>query len=144
MTQDHRPDSPENPFAGTGPVVLDIGGDVGAVIVTMPADLVGSEVDIVASDVDLDSATGTDDHDHDHGHGHGHGHAHGDGHGDRPHVAVVRRPLPDGRLVPTLVYPEVVEGRYRLLPKGTNDVVMEVDVVGGQVTEVTWPTVVRP
>ena len=57
----------------------------------------------------------------------------------RPHVAVVARPLPDGRLVPTLVYPELVEGRYRLLLQGTDDVVMEVDVVGGRVTETVWP-----
>lgn len=138
------PDSPENPFAGTGPVVLDIGGEVGAVIVTMPVEMVGEEVDIVSVDVDL-AATHDHGHDHEddehgHGHGHGHGHRHGHGHGDRPHVAVVRRPLPDGREVPTLVYPEVVEGRYRLLPKGTDEVVMTVDVVGGQVTEVTWPT----
>jgi hypothetical protein len=52
---------------------------------------------------------------------------------------VVARPLPDGRLVPTLVYPELVEGRYRLLLQGTDDVVMEVDVVGGRVTEAVWP-----
>ena len=127
---ERSPDSPENPFAGTGPVVLDIGGDVGAVIVTMPLAMVGEEVDIVADGVDVTVPV-----DDDHGHGHGHDH----GHGDRPHVAVVRRPLPDGREIPTLVYPEVVEGHYRLLLKGTADVVMEVDVVGGQVTEATWP-----
>ncbi|MBU1802590.1 MAG: hypothetical protein KKA97_10225 [Actinobacteria bacterium] len=43
--------------------------------------------------------------------------------------------------VPSLIYPEVREGRYRLLMKGTDVVVMEVDVVGGQVTQATWPTV---
>ncbi len=134
---DRLPDSPENPSAGSGPVVLDIGGDVGAVIVTMPTAMVGKEVDIVPADADLASYDGGG-HDHD-DHGHEHGHGHGHGHGHRPHVAVIRRPLPDGREVPTLVYPEVVEGRYRLLPKGTDDVVMTVDVVGGQVTEVTWP-----
>ena len=36
MAEDRLPDSPENPTAGFGPVVLDIGDDVGAVIVTMP------------------------------------------------------------------------------------------------------------
>ncbi len=41
--------------------------------------------------------------------------------------------------VPSLVYPEVREGRYRLLMKGTDVVVMEVDVVGGQVTMAEWP-----
>ncbi|MDO9456470.1 hypothetical protein [Nocardioides sp.] len=135
MTEERRPDSPENPDAGSGPVVLDIGGDVGAVIVTMPVEMVGVEVDIVPSDVDLATWGKGDNHDHDDDHGHGHGH----GHGHRPHVAVVRRPLPDGREIPTLVYPEVVEGRYRLLLKGTDDVTLEVDVVGGEVTEATWP-----
>lgn len=116
----------ENPHAGSGPVVLDIGGDVGAVVVTVPEELVGAEVDVVPVDADL-LTYGV------HHHGDGASHVH------RPHVAVVARPLPDGRLVPTLVYPELVEGRYRLLLQGTDDVVMEVDVVGGQVTEAVWP-----
>ena len=133
MTEGHRPDSPENPFAGTGPVVLDIGGDIGAVIVTMPLEMVGQEIDIapVGTVITVADSHGDDEH------GHGHGHGHGEGH--LLHVAVVRRPLPDGRLIPTLVYPDVEEGSYWLLPKGTDQVVMTVDVVGGQVTEVTWP-----
>jgi hypothetical protein len=36
----------ENPHAGQGSVVLDIGGDVGALVVTMPAELEGVEVEI--------------------------------------------------------------------------------------------------
>ena len=36
----------ENPYAGQGPVLLDIGDDVGALVVTMPADLEGVEVEI--------------------------------------------------------------------------------------------------
>ena len=35
----------ENSHAGQGSVVLDIGGDVGALVVTMPAELEGVEVD---------------------------------------------------------------------------------------------------
>ena len=31
----------ENPFAGQGPVLLDIGGEVGALIVAMPAETLG-------------------------------------------------------------------------------------------------------
>ncbi len=42
------PDSPENPDAGQGMVLLDIGGDVGALIVVMPAELVGHEVEVLA------------------------------------------------------------------------------------------------
>jgi hypothetical protein len=135
-THDRAPDSPENPHAGFGPVVLDIGGDVGAVVVTTPMSMVGAEVDIVPADADL-ATYGDHGHGDDHGHGHGHGHGHR--HRHRPHVAVVRRPLPDGREVATLVYPEVVAGRYRLLLQGTDDVVMEVSVAGGEVTQASWP-----
>ncbi len=38
--------SAENPYAGQGSVLLDIGGDVGALMVTMPAELDGVEVEI--------------------------------------------------------------------------------------------------
>ena len=130
MSQDRLPDSPENPHAGQGAVMLDIGGDIGAVVVTMPVEMVGQEVDILAEGEDV--AAGVD-HDQSHGHGHGHGH--------RPHVAVVRRPVPGSSdEIPSLVYPEVREGRYRLLMKGTAVVVMEVDVVGGLVTTAEWPS----
>jgi len=40
----------ENPHAGQGSVVLDIGGDVGALVVTMPAELEGVEVEINSID----------------------------------------------------------------------------------------------
>ena len=142
MSDSRTPDSPENPHAGQGSVMLDIGGDIGAVIVTMPESMVGQEVDIVAIDVDLHAEHEVDrgqDEGHDHGHDHDHGHGHGHGPGDRPHVAVVRRPLPSGGEVACLVYPEVVEGSYRLLMKGTNEVVMVVEVIGGQVTDAVWP-----
>ena len=126
--------------------MLDIGGDIGAIVVTMPVEMVGQEVDLLAEGEDVAAGVSQthaeDDHDHghDHGHGHGHDHGHGHGHGHRPHVAVVRRPLPGStEEVPSLVYPEVREGRYRLLMKGTDVVTLEVDVVGGEVTEAVWP-----
>lgn len=135
------PDSPENPHAGQGAVMLDIGGDIGALVVTMPADMVGQEVDILAEGEDV--AAGVDHgHGHDQGHdqGHGHGPGHDHDHGHRTHVAVVRRPVPGtSDEVASLVYPEVREGRHRLLMKGTDVVVLEVDVVGGQVTTAEWP-----
>ena len=56
----------ENPHAGQGSVLLDIGDDIGALVVTMPADLEGIEVEINRVD-----AT---DHRHPNGHQHDHHH----------------------------------------------------------------------
>ena len=61
----------ENPHAGQGSVVLDIGGDVGALVVTMPRELDGVEVEINR----IDLATGiAASHNHDHLHSHDHHH----------------------------------------------------------------------
>ena len=57
----------ENPHAGQGSVLLDIGGDVGALVVTMPASMLGEEIEVL---------TGLE----------------GPGH-HRPHVAVLPRPV---------------------------------------------------
>lgn len=105
--------SAENPYAGQGSVLLDIGGDVGALVVNAPPDMVGTEVEIRPAG--------------------GHRHAH-----HLPHVAVVNRPV-GATLVPSLVYPELVEGRYVLCLKGTDDVLLGVDVTGGAVTTAEWP-----
>lgn len=126
---DRSPDSPENPDAGQGSVLLDVGGEIGALVVTAPLTMVSVEVEILGEG---EHPSGPDaGHDHDRGHGHGHGHPR--------HVAVVRRPVPGGGEVPSLVYPDLVEGHYRLVPKGATEVVLEVDVRGGEVAEVTWP-----
>ena len=111
--------SMENPYAGQGSVLLDIGGEVGALVVTMPPAMEGVEVE-------LDRASGTS-----------HAHAHG-GHGHRPHVAVVNRPVADGE-VPSLVFPDLVEGSYGLCLKGTTEVRLVVDVRGGEVAAAEWP-----
>jgi hypothetical protein len=105
----------ENPFAGQGSVLLDIGGDVGAVVVTMPAVLLGTEVEI--------RPVGED----------------GSGHSHHPHVAVVNRPA-GGTRIPSLVFPELLEGRYELHHKDTQGARLTVDVRGGKVTTVAWPT----
>ncbi|MCW2773776.1 MAG: hypothetical protein JWN91_2102 [Nocardioides sp.] len=118
------PDSPENPHAGQGSVLLDIGGDIGALVVTTPASMVGVEVEIGPEG----AAFGHHDHDHDHSHDHGH----------LAHVAVVRRPVQGGE-VPALVFGELSAGRYGLAEKGTSDVRLVVDVRGGEVTSVEWP-----
>jgi hypothetical protein len=116
----------ENPYAGQGSVLLDIGGDVGALLVTMPAALEGAEVEI----------NRIDGHDHDqHGPAHDHDHHH-DHH--RPHVAVVPRPTAAG-LVHSLVFPELTEGRYELYLRPAGPVQLTVGITGGAVTEAVWP-----
>ena len=111
--------SMENPDAGQGSVLLDIGGDVGALVVTMPAGLVCVEFEV--------RPLGAPDLLHN---AHGHGHY--------PHVEVVLRPTADGA-VPSLVFPELVEGRYELYVKETHDVELVADVTGGEVTTTAWP-----
>ena len=119
----------ENPHAGQGSVLLDIGGDVGALVVSMPPAMVGVEIEI---------APVGGGHEHDHGHGHGHA-RHGHGHGHRPHVAVVDRPVTDGHQ-PSLVFPDLVEGSYELFDKGQDTVLLTAEIIGGQVTFLEWPT----
>ncbi len=85
---------------------------MGALVVTMPEAMLGEEIEII---------TGLEPEGH-----------------HRPHVAVVPRPMGDAT-VPSLVFPDVVEGSYALVPKGTDDVKLRVDVRGGEVTEATWP-----
>src|SRR5690242_13965715 len=100
--------NPENPYAGQGPVLLDIGGDVGALVVVMPADTDGLEVELRPAGA---TAHGTHPHTHGAAEPHTHGadgrHAGGD-HPAYPHVAVVARPDGDG-VAHTLVYPSVTE-----------------------------------
>lgn len=119
----------ENPHAGQGMVLLDIGGDVGALVVTMPASMDGVEVEIRPEGAG---------HQHDHGHDHRHGHDHGHDHAHHPHVAVVNRPVGGGH-VPSLVFPELVAGRYELYVKETADVRLRVSVRGGEVATAAWP-----
>ncbi len=105
----------ENPYAGQGAVLLDIGGEVGALVVTMPAALSGTEVELRPD-----------------------GHRPGGAHVHHPHVAVVDRPVAGGT-VPSLVFPEVRQGRYGLGFKESDAVVLTVEVSGGVVTTAAWP-----
>ena len=69
---------------------------------------------------------------------HAHDHTHDTG-GHLAHVAVVERPVGDGT-VPSLVFGELTAGRYDLFEKGRpDDVVLTVDVEGGQVATAAWP-----
>lgn len=112
-----------NPHAGQGSVLLDIGDGVGALVVRMPEAMVGEEVDIEAADPVVDA-----DLRREHGHHH-----------HRPHVAVLPRPVPGGGVVASLVFPALPAGEYRLLPKGSEEVVMVVGVLDGRVTTEDWP-----
>jgi len=112
----------ENPYAGQGSVLLDIGGEVGAVVVTMPVEMEGVEVEIRPS--------------HHPSHQHAHHHSHPRDH--HPHVAVVNRPV-EGGLLPSLVFPEVSEGDYGLFLKESAVRRLTVSVAGGRVTTAQWP-----
>ena len=127
----------ENPFAGQGAVLLDIGGDVGALVVSMPASMVGSEIEIAPVGGARPEHQGEHHHEEDHDHGHSYGDGHG--HGHKPHVAVVDRPVAAGSQ-PSLVFPELVEGSYELFDKGEETVLLTVEIIGGQVTFTDWPT----
>lgn len=136
----------ENPNAGQSAVVLDIGGDVGALIVVMPAQMLDVEVEIVPTGTGRVGHTHVDDAAHDLAHASGAAHDHGPVHGlvgepgaATPHVAVVERPLPNGERVPTLVFASVLAGRYDLYVKPDGPVMLSVDVTGAQVTEAVWP-----
>ena len=110
--------SQENAWAGQGSVLLDIGGDVGAVVVEMPASLTGLEVEARLEE----GSAGRPVH--------------------HPHVAVVDRPVGAGT-VPSLVFPSLTAGRYLLVRKRDEDGggEMSVLVVGGEVTMAQWPGV---
>ena len=135
----------ENPHAGQGSVVLDIGGDIGALVVTMPPELEGVEVEI--NRIDLPTGAITERHNHDHLHYHGeehdhdreHDHEHPHDHAThRPHVAVAARPTPLG-VIHSLVFPELVEGTYELYRRPAGPVELIVTIRGGAVTEAAWP-----
>lgn len=147
----------DNSHAGQGAVVLDIGGDVGALVIRMPADLLGVEIEARPAGAG-DRADGPDHrhdpaHDHRHGHGHGHGHGHdghghdhdghdhdghGHGHGKLEHVAVLARPLPQGGVLHSAVFPALRAGEYELYQRPAGPVRLSVEVRGGSVTDAIW------
>lgn len=123
----------ENPHAGQGAVLLDIGGEVGALVVICPPEMDGLEVDIVPTGTPPHGSGAPEDHDHAGGLGHGHGD------GAPPHVAVVARPIGGGQALHSLVYPELTDGTYDLAIKPDGPVALTASVRGGRVTETTWP-----
>jgi hypothetical protein len=96
--------------AGDGPTVLDIGGDIGALILHTSADLEGAEIEI--------SPVGSPD--------------------QRRHVAVHARQLPGGRTIYAAMYYSLMAGSYELwAADGTP--ALTVDITGGAIAECTWP-----
>jgi hypothetical protein len=150
-------DTTENPHAGQGMVVLDIGGDIGALVVSTPPTMAGLEIEICPAgrrDHQPDEGTGwwsgewrqhhenhAGEHRHDHEHGHEHGHEHhAHGHGPAwPHVAVLSRPVPSGS-AHAAVYPGLQAGRFELWVRPAEPTALVVEVVGGEVTTAVWPT----
>ena len=130
LTAERAANLAENPHAGQGPVLLDVGGDVGAVVVHLTAAWEGAEVEVAPAGHDHAHEERGHDHRHHHGHDQDHGHHH-------PHVAVVGRPT-EGGLAYTAVFPELTAGRYAFRMAGEADG-LTVDVRGGEVSEVSWP-----
>ena len=102
-----------NQHAGQGPVMLDIGGDIGAVVISMPAELTGSEVE--ARPVPAPPAG-----------------VH------LPHVSVLARTVA-GQVSHAAVFGALPAGRYELYLRPAGPVTLTVSVRGGEVTEADWP-----
>ena len=114
-----------------GTVMLDIGGDIGALILHTGPDLHLAEIELSRVD-------GADANPHPHAHGdqthdHPHGHTHA---GGRTHVAVRERRGPSG-IRYAAIYPALREGEYTVYdttgaPRDT------VTIVGGRIAELDW------
>ncbi|MBE7189296.1 hypothetical protein [Jatrophihabitans endophyticus] len=115
-------------------VVLDIGGDVGALVVHTDASLRGVEIEISPNDGHgHDVFQAEHPHEHTHADGHTHTHAHTPG---TTHVEVLGRRVGD-EIRYAAIYPGLREGDYTLWnPDGT--AAHTVRVVGGEVVELDW------
>ncbi len=159
----------DNRHAGQGAVLLDIGGSIGALVVTLPAELVGVEIEIRpvqvgsagAGDADVqprathhDAHDRADDHAHhdaqDHSHDDAQDHSHDDAHdhSHQHHSAGTGPPWPHvavvarpagAQVIHSAVFGELSEGTYELYVRPSGPVMLTVDVVGGQVSEADWP-----
>jgi ABC-type Zn2+ transport system substrate-binding protein/surface adhesin len=132
----------DNSHAGQGPVVLDIGGDIGALIIAATAELAGHEIELrpvggAALARYQQQAAHHHSHEHDHSHEHGHSHEHSH-HPALVHVAVVGRPA-GGQLQYSAVFGELTDGQYECYLRPDGPVVLASTVRGGQVTEQVWP-----
>jgi hypothetical protein len=148
-------DTVENPHAGQGMVVLDIGGDIGALVVSVVSvasagpDLVGAEIEICPAGRRGESPDEGGDwwqgewrgHSHSQSHSNGHGHDHVDGHRHEPswpHVGVLGRPTGHGSTTYAAVFPGLRAGDYEIWRKPDGPTMAVVRVKGGSVTSVDW------
>lgn len=137
--------SPENPHAGQGMVVLDIGGDVGALVVSTPAHLAGVEIEICPAGARgrvPDEGAGWWE-----GSWRPHHHDHAEGHEPVepawPHVGVLPRNSTADAGQCAAVFPGLRAGRYDLWIKPDQPTAVTATVVGGEVTALEWPAQVR-
>ncbi len=98
-------------------MLLDIGGDIGALILTMPAALIGAEVE--ARPIAGAAFDGYRPGSH------------------LPHVAVLARPGAPVRH--TAVFAELQDGEYELYLRPDQPVRLTAVVRGGEVSSATWP-----
>jgi hypothetical protein len=128
----------ENPHAGQGPVMVDIGYDTGALILKAPVHLVDREIEIHPfGQARVRGHAGHDHAGYDHaGYDHA-GHEHENARGHAPHAAVIARPLPSGEFVTCAVFPSLRPGAYtlKLLPDGPS---LPVVVKAGEVSTANW------
>jgi hypothetical protein len=122
------PDSPRRAGFSLEDAVLDIGGDVGALILYTDAEYEEREIEISPVD-DLALANA---HDHTEGHDHDHPHEHE----HRTHTAIHERRA-GGQTTYAGIYPQLKAGTYRLW---TDDPSLpdRVTIVGGEVAELDW------
>ena len=116
-----------------GTVVLDIGGDVGALILQTAEALLGAEIEISPLS---EGALDVFQRDHPHDHSHDGGQAHVHHHPGRTHVQVLARRAPAGVRY-AAIYPGLADGDYQLWNvDGTAAEV--VHITGGEVTTIDW------
>jgi hypothetical protein len=111
MSHDHHHDHPHHhplPASTEGSVVMEVGGDVGAVVVYAPDALAGREIELALRGEERQFV----------------------------HTEVRERQLPDGSIFAG-VFPAVPAGEYTLLGVATLPA-LDVDVEGGHVAELTW------
>jgi hypothetical protein len=132
------PDAPRPAGFSLEDAVLDIGGDIGALILYTDADDDGREIEVSP----IDEAGPGQGHEHGHRHNHpgeqepGHGHWHDGGGAHRTHTAIHERRA-GGLVTYAGIYPELRAGTYRIW---TDDPTLpdRVTIVGGEVAEVDW------
>ncbi len=126
------PDSPRRAGFSLEDAVLDIGGDVGALILYTDAEYDEREIEI--SPVDESAPTAAHGHPERHEHEHGNEHEHQ--HEHRTHTAIHERRA-GGQTTYAGIYPQLKAGTYRLW---TDDPSLpdRVTIVGGEVAEVDW------